>query len=78
MLQEQLRSVQKLPVAATLEMAVTRIFSSEDEQECSQDEDALLKSKWSLAMFSELCSEQHDIAKLGKWLQVSFLSGITA
>jgi hypothetical protein len=50
-------------------MAVMQRLTS-DEEECNQDEDALLKSKWSLALFSELHSEQQDIIKLGKWLQV--------
>lgn len=72
MLQEPLKAGRQRSLPAT-DMAIMRRFSSADDEECSQDEDALLKSKWSLAMFSEVHSEQRDIAKLGQWLQVETL-----
>lgn len=50
-------------------MAVLRRSSSEED--IDQDEDALLKSKWSLAMFPELShSDDQELLLLEKWLQV--------
>ncbi|BDA50333.1 hypothetical protein COCOBI_16-0090 [Coccomyxa sp. Obi] len=49
-------------------MALLRRFSTDDD--CEQDEDALLKSTWSLSIFPELKhSDEQELILLGKWLQ---------
>ncbi len=50
-------------------MALLRRSSTGED--CEQDEDALLKSTWSLSIFPELkYSEEQELVLLGKWLQV--------
>ncbi len=50
-------------------MALLRRFSTDED--CEQDEDALLKSTWSLSIFPELKqSDEQELILLEKWLQV--------